>query len=136
MPDPVYKYTFTPADGSSAVSWQDETSSEETGIGKRVAEYEFSGIDGVEEIVLGDSARALALTAWLHAASGSALRTLMDAVDALRGKVGTLTVRGGEDSWTNVVIRGEPKYGRRYPPQADGSVGCQMQLVFRQLVPG
>lgn len=135
MPDPVYKYTFTPADGSGAVSWQDETSSKETGIVADDAEYKFSGINGIEVVEGGDKYRDLVLTAYLHAANGAALRTLMDQVDGLRNKVGTLAVRGGEDSWTNVKMKPPPVYGDRYPPQVDGSVGCPVTIVFRQLIP-
>lgn len=130
----VYTYVITPATGS-AVTLESNTSSDETGKGQRMAEYSFPGINGHEVIVLGDTPRMLMLTAWLHAASESALRTAMDALEALQGKLCTLSVRGSEDSWTNCVLDGPPAFTERYPPQADSSVGCKVQLRIRQIIP-
>ena len=132
MPEPN-EFSFTV--GEAVWTFADETAAEETAVGSRFAEYEYPKIDGVEVSDLGNTPRNLVLTAWLHAADEAGLQALKDAIDAARGQLGTLAIRGGADSWTNVLIWGQPKYSRRIPPQADGTVHCRVQLVFRQLIP-
>lgn len=121
--------------GETELLMEDETVSEEIGYGSRLAKHEYARVNGVEAEEMGDTPRSIKIGWRLKAASESLLRSGMDAVQALRGQLGTLTVRGATPPWYNVVMDGPPRFFGRTPPQADGSVSVRCEQVFTELDP-
>lgn len=134
--------TFTLTAGESSLSLSDETVWQQTGPERRLDQQQYPA-GGVVWIDLGDGVQEGKLSGWLHAASGAALQAAMAALDGWRETAFTLSIREGEgepptepeDEWEDCVIWGPVRYGRRTPPQADGTVHVPYDITFRRALP-
>lgn len=129
--------TFILKDASeNTLSLSDQTVWLPGGTGRRLAEYQFPACNGVEWKDLGDGVQEGKLSGRLHAANGGALATAMAGLDAWRDRAFTLQIRvegeTPEDEWDNCVFWGAVQFGRRTPPQADGSVSVPYTVTMRR----
>jgi hypothetical protein len=129
-------YTFTPDGGTpAAVTWSEDTSFEDLGAGRRLFPYDYQGIDGRDYLDNGWVGKRGKLTTWLSAASEAALQATKATAEALVGKPGSLSLRGGADSWTYAAMVAAPEYSEHYKDALGGGVGIRMVLTFEQLAP-
>lgn len=134
-------FTFTDGD-SNTISLSDETVWTQTGPARRIDQQQYPA-GGIVWIDLGDSVQEGVLRGWLHAASGTALQAAMAALDEWRDRSFTVAIREGEgtpptepeDEWDDCILWGPVRYGRRTPPQADGTCHIPYELTIRRALP-
>lgn len=131
-----YDYTFTPDDNAlAAVTWSEDTSFEPRGAGRRLNPYEYQALDGKDYLDSGWVGKGGRLTTWLSAATEALLQASQTTAEALVGKPGSLSLRGGADTWSHAAIVAAPEYSEHYVDALGGGVGIKMVLTFEQLAP-
>lgn len=135
MANENYEFIFTPTGGSALTLNKNTSVPRETAGGIRWKPIQFCGIHGERLVNMGRTSREVVISGQLHEASEADLQTAKDAfTTAAQSKVvGTLSLRGGKDSWANSVIYTEPEFTDHYF-DPNGAAGCTYAVVFRQLV--
>jgi hypothetical protein len=131
---------FTPAAGAALVfdnaasppSWGWDAFREEP-AGPRLREFSYPGIDGADAVLLGAAPREFVQIGRLFAAGAAALGAMQAALRAAaNGVAGTLSVRGGAQSFANTLL-----LAVRFTDGGSDAAAhwARYELRWRQLVP-
>lgn len=129
-------FTYTPSGGAAISITVGTEVPRQQGASARFRWFTYSGVNGRDGIKLGEDGRSLELTGWIESTSETNLATALEALGtaAKLGVIGTLSIRGGADSWTTVVIDEAPELLEHLPLQPDGATIAQrVRLHFQEL---